>query len=150
MGVRWPNRRGGRLCGCCGIGRGPRLTGVPTAAGGLQWEYPPSEREQIRGLFDCLESRRALWVPFDVEDQARVVVSILAVRGRLARLQEALSTDSRVPNPVRLMRLACERFLTTSLPGRPPYLFYSGLGELRGTLGVFLEQLASAYVDSCE
>ena len=73
------------------------------------------------------------------------MTSILAVRDRLARLQEALSTDSRARNPVRLMRLACERFLTDSWPGLPAYLFYSNLGELRGTRGVFLEQLANAY-----
>jgi hypothetical protein len=73
------------------------------------------------------------------------VTSILAVRDRLARLQEALSTDSRARNPVRLMRLAFERFLIDSWPGLPAYLFYSNRGELRGMLGVFLEQLANAY-----
>lgn len=123
----------------------PRVTGVSTAVVGLQWEYRPSEREQIRALFDYLESRRALWVPFDVEDQGHVVTSILAVRDRLTDLQETLSADSRARTPVRLMRLACERFLTDSSSGLPPYLFYSNLGELRGTLGVFLEQLANGY-----
>jgi hypothetical protein len=122
----------------------PRLTGVSTAAGCLQWEYLPSEREQIRALSDYLESRRALWVSFDVEDQGHVVTSILAVRDRLSRLQEALSADSRARNPVRLMRLNCERFLAVSSPGLPAYLFYSNLGELGRALGVFLEELANA------
>jgi hypothetical protein len=73
------------------------------------------------------------------------VTAILAVRDRLPRLQEALSTDSRARNPVRLMRLACERFLIDFWPDLRAYLFYLNLGELRGTLGVFLEQLANAY-----
>ena len=49
----------------------PRLTGVSLPLGGLQWEYPASEREKIAALFDYLESRRALWIPFDSEDYRR-------------------------------------------------------------------------------
>lgn len=123
----------------------PRLTGVSLPLGGLQWEYPASEREKIAALFDYLESRRALWIPFDSEDYGYVIDSVLAIRTRLSALQESLAERSPARDQVRGMRFAAERFLSDAKPGARMLIFYSNLGELRGVLGVHLERLADAY-----
>ena len=68
--------------------RRARLTSVTTPIFGLGWEYGTSEREAIQGLFSYLESRRALWIPFNSEDHERVVRSILDMRDRITTVQQ--------------------------------------------------------------
>ncbi|MEU5529354.1 DUF6650 family protein [Micromonospora chersina] len=121
-----------------------RLTGGSIPFAGVQWEYTESEREIIQRLVDFLETRRVLWMPLNSENHRHVVESVLLMRSRLADVQGQLRHDSPARNRIRLLRLACERFLT-SLQGEGELLFYSDLGELRGASGVYLDDLVGMY-----
>ncbi|WP_370464127.1 DUF6650 family protein [Micromonospora sp. AP08] len=124
--------------------RGVRLTGVSTLFGGVQWDYTKSERDLLRRLVDFLETRRVLWMPFNSENHRHVVESVLLMRSRLVDVQEQLRHDSPAKNRIRLLRLACERFLT-SAQGASDLHFYSDLGELRGVFGAYLDDLLGIY-----
>ena len=67
--------------------RRARLTGVSTPLFGVSWEYGPSDCEAVGDLFLYLESRRALWIPFDSENHEYVVRSILSIREELTSVQ---------------------------------------------------------------
>ncbi|SRR6266487_1900450 len=123
--------------------RHARLTGISTPLFGLSWEYGSSEREAVQQLFAYLESRRALWIPFNSEDHQQVVSSVLAMREQLTAVQRNLSSGSPAIDSIRTMRLTCERFLTDT-PEVELY-FYSNLGELRGIFGGELGRLAKTY-----
>ncbi len=123
--------------------RRARLTSVTTPIFGLGWEYGTSEREAIQGLFSYLESRRALWIPFNSEDHERVVRSILDMRDRITTVQQHLRQGGPAIESVRRLRFTCERFLTDT-PQAEVY-FYSNLGELRGIFGAEIGRLAQIF-----
>jgi hypothetical protein len=123
--------------------RRARLTGVSTPLLGVSWEYGPSDREAVHDLFVYLETRRALWIPFNLEDHKHVVESILLMRDELTSIQRRLRYGSPASESVRRLRLTCERFLTDT-PVQELY-FYSNLGELRGIFGAELGRLASDF-----
>jgi hypothetical protein len=101
------------------------------------------ERNKVRDLLEELDSKRALWVPFNHEDHYQVVKSIQKIRQKLLTTLRALPEDSPARRPVRTMRLTCERFLTNT-PSND-LNFYSNLGELRGVFGVCLSELVEIY-----
>jgi hypothetical protein len=101
------------------------------------------ERNKVRDLLEELDSKRALWVPFNHEDHYQVVKSIQRIRQKLLSTLKAIPEDSPARRPVRTMRLTCERFLTNTPTS--DLAFYSNLGELRGVFGACLLEVIEIY-----
>jgi hypothetical protein len=141
-----------------------RVTGVSTPVGGVSWAPAPSERDALRQLVVFLEDRRALFDPYDVETTVLVEHSVQEIRAELTRILQTIGEGSRAGEPLRMMRSACQRYLTRASGfrdepywHRPPRFrghpglggedddFVLALGELRGVFGACLEQIASRY-----
>lgn len=141
-----------------------RVTGVSTPCGGVSWVPSPSDRDELRKLVVFLEDRRALFDPFGVEVVGMVGNSVKQIRTELTRVLQVLSEDSRAGEPLRLMRSACQSYLTkaTRFDDFPPWHrlprglragpgcgdgddFVLALGELRGVFGACLSQIATTH-----
>jgi hypothetical protein len=140
------------------------VNSLTTPASGLSWTPPPSEREEIRKLVVFLEDRRALFNPYNVGAIALVERSAQEIRAELTKVLQTIGETSRAGEPVRIMRTACQRYLSrapafrdeTHWHRRPRYYngprldepdgdFIMALGELRGVFGACLGQIASSY-----
>ena len=116
---------------------------LPLASWAARPLQAEADRQIVNDLFTYLESRRALWVPFDSENLGYVVRSVLAMREELSEMQRKLRPQSPVNRSIRTLRLTCERFLT-NIPKNELW-FYSNLGELRGVFGSELGHLAGKF-----
>lgn len=141
-----------------------RITGVSTPVGGVSWTPSQSEREALRKLVIFLEDRRALFDPYNVEATLLVEHSVQEIRAELTRVLQTFGENSKAGEPMRMMRAACQRYLTKASAFRDePYWhraprfhgrsglededdgFILALGELRGVFGVCLQQIASSF-----
>lgn len=141
-----------------------RINAVSTPVGGVSWTPAPSEREELRKLIVFLEDRRALFDPYNVEATILVRYSVQEIRMELTKVLQALDEDSRAADPLRIMRGACQRYLTRAqnfrdeppwYRDRPPRGFLRGLdesedfilalGELRGAVGAELSKIVTQY-----
>jgi hypothetical protein len=96
-------------------GRGrPRLTGVSTPLAGVSWDWTSSERETLRRLFISMEGRRALWEPYILEVTPYVTDSVLHLREEFTAALQQLPERSDAAHELRLMRDACNKYLTLS------------------------------------
>jgi hypothetical protein len=137
---------------------------IPVIGGGLSWTPPPYEREELRKLVVFLEDRRALFNPYETEAEIFVEQSVQQIRTELTKVLQTIGEDARACQPLRTMRSACQRYLTKSdgfrdgpyRHRRPPRHFRGhigdedddfilALGELRGVVGVCIDQIASSY-----
>jgi uncharacterized protein DUF6650 len=129
-----------------------RLSGISTPIGGISWQ-PPSETEKqiARRLITYLEDRRVLYDPHEVEVLEHCVASVLQIRAYLTRTLGSLGEDSHLAKTIRAMRAACRRFLQRNAGmARDPHgawgvtrwIFDQSLGEMRGTFGICIAELA--------
>lgn len=135
-----------------------RLTGISTPLGGVSWEASEATVSVARRVIAFLEDRRVLYVPDELEVPSRCVQSILDIRRFLTTELGKLAADSEFASSLRAMRAACRKFLdqtdarehnVTLYANRPghwaSWTFYSALGEMRGTFGVHLAQIAAHF-----
>lgn len=133
-----------------------RLTGISTPLGGLSWEASELEISAARRVIAFLEDRRVLYSPNELEVPSHCVHSVLDIRRFLSAELGKLDGDSEFAGSLRAMRAACRRFLErVGVDGREialyanqrghwaSWTFYSALGEMRGTFGVHLAQIAA-------
>jgi hypothetical protein len=142
-----------------------RLTGLSIGPiGGLQWDLPerhPDEETVAEALITYLETRRALYVDFDVEVYDQVVGSVLAIRDRLVEDLQKVPRDSTLARRLRGMETECRSFLSTTRRGDvdfpmwfgrdwPPHRrgpggqeFFTALGGLRRMFGVYIALIAN-------
>jgi len=131
---------------------GRRLTGISLPFGGISWQ-PPSESETtvVRRVIAYLENRRVLFDPFNVESPDWSIESILQLRSFLTEEIGKLDPKSHLAETLRAMRAACFKFLQQIASGGrryqepgavPEWLFYQSLGELRGSFGIYIAELA--------
>lgn len=135
-----------------------RLTGISTPLGGLSWEASELTSSAARRVIAFLEDRRVLYVPDQLEMPSHCVDSVLDIRGFLSTELGKLEAHSEFSASLRAMRAACRKFLErVGIDGRNAALyanerghwaswtFYSALGEMRGTFGVHLAQIAAHF-----
>ncbi len=133
-----------------------RLTGISTPLGGVSWEASESTVSAARRIIAFLEDRRVLYVPGELEVPSHCVHSVLEIRQFLTTELGKLNADSEFAASLRAMRAACRKFLQqVGTDGRDAirhanirghwanWTFYSAVGELRGTFGVHLAQIAA-------
>lgn len=138
---------------------GKRLTGVSTPVGGVSWETVPDiERDVLTRLVPFLEDRRVLYNPSEVEVPRHCVDSVLLMRRFLVEQSGLLPRDSELGQALRSMAGACRRFLdrvrgphSDEPLGNPmdwgfnSWVFNQALGELRGQVGIYLQDLLQHY-----
>lgn len=135
-----------------------RLTGISTPLGGLSWEASELTSSAARRVIAFLEDRRVLYVPDQLEVPSHCVRSVLDIRRFLSSELEKLDAGSEFAASLRAMRAACRKFLErVGVGGRDATLyanerghwaswtFYSALGEMRGTFGIHLAQIAAHF-----
>ena len=135
-----------------------RLTGISTPLGGLSWETSELEISAARRVIAFLEDRRVLYLPSELEVPSRCVDSVFEIRRFLTSELGKLDTKSEFAASLRAMRAACRKFLEhVDKDDRKIVLyahernhwaswaFYSALGEMRGTFGVQIAQIAAHF-----
>lgn len=135
-----------------------RLTGISCPVFGLSWNPPESERTIAQRILVFLEDRRVLYNPSEMEIPEHCVQSVIDIRKYLTSELQNISTKSKLNEPVRAMRAACRKFLDKINSNDNRFLYHArhwgdwaswnfiyGLGEMRGTFGVMVAQLAVSY-----
>lgn len=110
-----------------------RLTGISCPIFGVSWNSSETERTKAIKIIRFLEDRRVLYNPY-------------------------ISSETNLYNYLKAMRIACRKFLNQYTNENNKVHFYlhnydcisswkfnSTLGELRGTFGIMLAQMAVAY-----
>src|ERR1017187_4024006 len=134
-----------------------RVTGISTPLGGLSWAEPgPSDAKTVRRFIIFLEDRRALYVPFNLEQIDHVESSILLIRKESTEALQDLPPKAFAVIPIRVIREACRRFYDQKNDafrffdqrwgqheGSPG--FFTALGVLRATVGQQVALLAAYY-----
>ena len=135
-----------------------RLTGISTPFGGVSWN-PPSESETtvVRRVIAHLGNHRVLFDPYDVEVPEHCISSIIQLRAYLTEELGRLDPKSHLAETLLAMRAACFKFLSQvasfgqrtgprlryeNWDGPARWGFDQALGELRGTFGVLVADLA--------
>ncbi|MFJ4105925.1 DUF6650 family protein [Oerskovia enterophila] len=128
-----------------------RITGISTAAGGLQWEYLDGDAEIARRVISILEDKRMLWEDFAYEVPNHVLESASQARDDLT---EQISTKGISPELASLLkeiRKLLANFMTTAplqdngFAVLRPEPFFVALGGLRAAVGERLALLTSRY-----
>lgn len=135
-----------------------RLTGISTPLGGVSWQPTELEISAARRVIAYLEDRRVLYAPDELEVPSHCVASVLEIRQFLSGELGKLDNQSDFAASLRAMRAACRKFLErVGTDGREVILyanhhghwaswtFYGALGEMRGTFGVHVAKIASAF-----
>lgn len=135
-----------------------RLTGISTPLGGVSWQPSELESAAARRIVAYLEDRRVLYAPDELEDPSHCVHSVLDIRRLLTAELGKLDAGSDFAANLRAMRAACRKFLDrigadgneVTLYARhrghwASWTFFGALGEMRGTFGVHLAQVAARF-----
>ena len=135
-----------------------RLTGISTPLGGVSWQATELEVSSARRVVSFLEDRRVLYAPDEMEVPAHCVHSVMEIRRFLTSELGRLDAGSEFAASLRAMRAACRKFLDRAgVDGSEVTLyanhrghwsswtFYGALGEMRGTFGVHLAQIAAHF-----
>jgi uncharacterized protein DUF6650 len=134
-----------------------RLTGFSIPVFGVSWNPPAAEVTVARKVIAFLEDRRVLYNPYDMEDSGHCISSVIEIRQFLTGEFGNLTDQDGLAANLRAMRAACRKFLDTVDAkdyarygfGRRglahDWVFMSGLGELRGVVGVHVAALAAQH-----
>lgn len=133
-----------------------RITGFSVPVFGVSWNPPVLHAKIARELIIFLEDRRVLYDFYELEYPDWAVKSVLEIRAYLTQCLQKVEKDSPLAESVRAMRTACRKFLGQcqglDLDFSKRYffwganaLFYSALGEFRGTFGIHIAQISVRY-----
>ncbi|MDL2272530.1 hypothetical protein LJC23_05800 [Desulfovibrio sp. OttesenSCG-928-I05] len=138
-----------------------RITGIGCPIFSISWIPTESSRKISRDVVIFLEDKRVLYVPSEMECPGHCVHSVLDIRSFLTTQLQRTTDDETLSGYIRAMRIACRKFLDRmnrnerkehdflryagSWGHWASWEFASALGELRGTFGVMLAQLAASY-----
>lgn len=129
-----------------------RLTGFSIPIFGISWQPDESDVKIAKRVVSFLEDRRVLYSPYDWEVPHHCVSSVFEIRHMLTDEIGKISQKKELHNDLQLLRSACRKFLDeiqqykintdgplhmSSLNG---WIFYSAIGELRGTFGIYIYQ----------
>jgi hypothetical protein len=138
-----------------------RLIGISTPLGGASWIPARLDRDVVHEVMVFLEDRRVLYAPYEFEDAAHCVASVLQVRAYLTEALGRRGLGKELEGHLRGIRTACRKFsVMVGMEERGPrFAIPSGrgwgrmddailnlaLGELRGVVGIHLAQMAVAW-----
>mgnify|MGYP001024741586 FL=1 len=135
-----------------------RLTGISCPVFGISWNPSETERTKAIKIIRFLEDRRVLYNPYEQECPDHCIHSIIEIRHFLTDKIQDISSETNLYNYIKAMRIACRKFLNQYTNENNKVHFYlhnydcisswkfnSTLGELRGTFGIMLAQMAVAY-----
>ncbi len=125
-----------------------RVSGVSLY--GIQWEPVTADITIARRAIIYLEDRRVLYFPNEAEMPDQCVESVLMMRAFLTELLLIDGIGERLSGHLGAMRAACRNFLTEVGPHAmhmdwTNIVFNQALGQLRGTFGEHLAQIAVLY-----
>lgn len=138
-----------------------RITGLGCPVFSISWAPSESKRKIVQDTVLFLEDKRVLYVPSEMETPEHCVRSVIDIRVFLTAQLQRAADDETLSNYLRAMRIACRKFLERTSGNErrekdflchagswghwASWEFASALGEMRGTFGVMLAQLAAAY-----
>lgn len=143
------------------------ITGISCPVFGISWNPPKLESKIAERVIIFLEDKRVLYNPYDLEMPDHCVQSIDSIRKFLTEQLFDVGKDAELNHNLRAMRSACRKFLDMTTMNNNYFkrengrighnmglggqmLFYSGIGELRGTFGVLIAQVLVMYGIDCE
>jgi len=132
------------------------ITGISCPVFGISWQPAASERTIAKNIIIFLESRRVLYSAHAFEVISHAIQSVVDIKNFLTSVLQQIPDDTELNHYVRGMRIACNKFLNQCHGDRyegvllqnltlENLIFISALGELRGTFGVMIGQIAKAY-----
>ena len=143
-----------------------KITGFSCPIFGVSWNPTKLEINTARRIITFLEDRRVLYNPYELEMPRHCQESVIEIRHFLTKQLYDTDRESELGKILRGMRAACRKFLdlTQQSPfrqeierGMRPHLsmgmtmeFYSGIGELRGTIGILVGKLLVMFGLDCE
>lgn len=143
-----------------------KITGFSCPIFGISWNPPKLEIETASKIITFLEDRRVLYNPYELEEPSHCQESVIRIREFLTEQLYNTYKDSELGKIIRGMRSACRKFLdsTQKSPFRKEIErgtgihlsmgmtmeFYSGIGELRGTIGILIGKLLVMFGLDCE
>jgi hypothetical protein len=143
-----------------------KITGFSCPIFGVSWNPPKLEIETASKIITFLEDRRVLFNPYELEEPSHCQESVIRIREFLTEQLYNMDKDSELGKIIRGMRSACRKFLdsTQKSPFRKEIErgigihlsmgmtmeFYSGIGELRGTMGILIGKLLVMFGLNCE
>jgi hypothetical protein len=133
-----------------------RLTGISCPLFGVQWTPPVLDVTAARRVIAFLEDRRVLYNQFAWEEPGHCVESVLEIRRFLSVELGNLPPANELSPHLKAIRSACRRFLDAMQDERggrtirlhyhaDSFVFYSALGEFRGTIGTHIAAIAVKY-----
>ncbi|WP_433763723.1 DUF6650 family protein [Flavobacterium ginsenosidimutans] len=144
-----------------------RVTGISVPIFGISWNPPKLQKKVAENVITFLEDRRILYNPFELESPEHCIQSINAIREFLTQQLFDVESNSELGVVLRAMRSACRKFLDTIAENDLYFtaevgsvrndvgfggqmIFFSGIGELRGTFGFLIANLLIRYGIDCE
>lgn len=134
-----------------------RITGFSCPIFGISWVAPEHEVTVARRVLTYLEDRRVLYAPEEMELPIRCAQSVQEIRIYLTQELQKRQHTGLLEDSMRAMRTACRNFLS-DVQRDPDMLmsahihghfqswrFFSALGSLRATMGVYCARIAAAY-----
>ena len=135
-----------------------RLNGFSTPVFGVSWNPPVPEITVAKRVVVFLENRRVLYNVYELEVPDHCVRSVIEIRHFLTEILGQLTDQQKLAVNLRAMRAACIKFLDVVQENRNrliirdsfdngprSWTFFSGLGDLRTTIGLHLGILVVMY-----
>lgn len=134
-----------------------RLTGFSIPIFGLSWQPDVSDINIAKRVINFLEDRRVLYSPYEWEVPHHCISSVLEIRRMLTDEIGKLAQKKELFNDLQLMRAACRKFLDElqqynididrpfQMSSFNGWIFYSALGELRGSFGIYIAKVSVSY-----
>ena len=136
-----------------------RLTGLSCPVFGISWNPTESEITIATRIIRYLENKRVLFNPSEMESPTYCVKSTIQMREYLTSEMQNMNVDSKLFEYIKAMRIAARKFTDRMESKRDKNFLYnarhwdhwaswtfaSALGEMRGTFGNMIAQIAAAY-----
>lgn len=143
-----------------------RITGISIPIFGLSWNPPILEQRIVEKIMTFLEDKRVLYNPYEMENPEYCKQSVCEIREFLTQQLFDVNRNSHLYKTLDGMRIACRNFLNiitensfafnfngnqlnNNLEISGQILFFSGIGELRGTFGFLIAELLIKYKIDC-
>jgi len=132
-----------------------RLLGNSVPVCDVSWNPPKENVEVAREAIKYLETCSVLFEVNDLKNTENSVNSVMDIRDFLIDCISNVHNKSPLRNLLVGMRVACTKFAEKiHIPGKisidlsywwPTVNYFSGIGELRGVLGLYIAQIAVMY-----
>ncbi len=136
-----------------------KLTGIGCPIFGISWNPSETERNVARKIIIFLEPRRVLYSEYEYENETvrPCIHSVADIKNYLTFVLHNIGENKELDSYARAMRNACNKFLSKCRDSDDfrhhavcrgnldNWIFTSAIGELRGTFGIMIGQIAKSY-----